>query len=598
MAHGDRLRETSITEGAGAYTLLGAFDATFQTISTSNADDVGLDYWAQLGMEIEVGRGHLSAGTLVRDTIVFSTNANAPIDWGPGTKVITVGLGAFSANSHTWDGETFGVSGSLDMLAPSELGTNPTVHRVQIGKIRDADDAHVGDGISIEPTGAPFIGATALLTTTMSNGFVDGDFFTIDDGVHAPVKFEYDNNSSVTPTSTLKKILLSGSATTIRTRTLTAINDAFTAGDLNASAALDVDDALVIIITLEGDSAGTIGNWLTTTSTMSGVSPWVLDEEFSGGEDVSASDAPITIGAYAANAALAYELISDAVKSIGMSDRSGARAIYMRDVGAFIELYFKINGDNPYHRIRLTTADGLLRIGKTDSQNEDMVIDDDGNIGFHVSNHPLTAKTQHEGSVGFGILSTSTDDTIGANQHIVLVNCGAGNRTITIPLSTDVLTREYVFVKTDATANTLTIAPTSGTINGAASLVLTQQFETATINAWTEWTTTSHSVQMTAAGVALVVAASAAAQRTALELGTAATASTGDFDADGAASSAVSTHVGLPDPHTQYALESALGGAAVLNVGTTAGTVAAGDDSRITGAATIAQALTIASLRA
>jgi hypothetical protein len=43
------------------------------------------------------------------------------------------------------------------------------------------------------------------------------------------------------------------------------------------------------------------------------------------------------------------------------------------------------------------------------------------------------------------------------------------------------------------------------------------------------------------------------------------------------AAAAVVTHVGQADPHTQYALESALGGAATLNVGTTAGTVAAGD---------------------
>lgn len=56
------------------------------------------------------------------------------------------------------------------------------------------------------------------------------------------------------------------------------------------------------------------------------------------------------------------------------------------------------------------------------------------------------------------------------------------------------------------------------------------------------------------------------------------------YEAAGAAAAAVSTHAGLADPHTGYALESALGDAAVLDVGTGAGTVAAGDDSRITGA--------------
>jgi hypothetical protein len=51
-----------------------------------------------------------------------------------------------------------------------------------------------------------------------------------------------------------------------------------------------------------------------------------------------------------------------------------------------------------------------------------------------------------------------------------------------------------------------------------------------------------------------------------------------------APAAAVTTHTGLGDPHTQYALEANLGGAALLNVGTSTGTVAAGDDSRITGA--------------
>lgn len=51
-------------------------------------------------------------------------------------------------------------------------------------------------------------------------------------------------------------------------------------------------------------------------------------------------------------------------------------------------------------------------------------------------------------------------------------------------------------------------------------------------------------------------------------------------DAAGTAAAAVVTHTGLSDPHTQYALESALGNASTRNVGTSAGTVAAGDDSR------------------
>lgn len=57
---------------------------------------------------------------------------------------------------------------------------------------------------------------------------------------------------------------------------------------------------------------------------------------------------------------------------------------------------------------------------------------------------------------------------------------------------------------------------------------------------------------VTAAGRALLDDASAAAQRTTLGLGSAATAGTGDFDAAGAASSAVAAHEAAADPHPGY----------------------------------------------
>jgi hypothetical protein len=91
----------------------------------------------------------------------------------------------------------------------------------------------------------------------------------------------------------------------------------------------------------------------------------------------------------------------------------------------------------------------------------------------------------------------------------------------------------------------------------------------------------------TAVGRALMRAADAAAARTAIGAGTSSlalgttstTAAAGDAPA-----AAIAAHVAAADPHTQYALEANLGGAAALNVGTGAGTVTAGDDSRITGA--------------
>lgn len=52
----------------------------------------------------------------------------------------------------------------------------------------------------------------------------------------------------------------------------------------------------------------------------------------------------------------------------------------------------------------------------------------------------------------------------------------------------------------------------------------------------------------------------------------------------GTAATAVATHTGLPDPHAQYVLENDLGDSATKDVGTVTGTVAAGDDSRLSNA--------------
>lgn len=107
-------------------------------------------------------------------------------------------------------------------------------------------------------------------------------------------------------------------------------------------------------------------------------------------------------------------------------------------------------------------------------------------------------------------------------------------------------------------------------------------------------------------GRSLLTQADAAALRTAAGLGSAATASTADFDAAGSAAAAQAASQPLDSDLTAIAALTTttfgrallaladataarttlgLGGSATLNVGTATGTVAAGDDSRITGAA-------------
>jgi hypothetical protein len=84
----DRVQETTSTTGLGAYTLAGAVTGfqTFAAIGDGNttfyAVDDGTDW------EVGIGTYTLSGTTLSRDTILESSNSNAAVNWGAGTKTI------------------------------------------------------------------------------------------------------------------------------------------------------------------------------------------------------------------------------------------------------------------------------------------------------------------------------------------------------------------------------------------------------------------------------------------------------------------------------------------------------------------------------
>lgn len=87
-AFADRVKETSTTTGTGDITLAGAA-SQFEAFSTNFA--VGDEFYyaiaGQSGTEWEVGIGTLSgASTLVRSTVLQSTNADALVNFSAGTK--------------------------------------------------------------------------------------------------------------------------------------------------------------------------------------------------------------------------------------------------------------------------------------------------------------------------------------------------------------------------------------------------------------------------------------------------------------------------------------------------------------------------------
>lgn len=86
----DRIRETSTTTGTGTYTLAGAVTGFLPFSEISDGDTTY--YLAERDSQWEVGLGTVggSGTTLARTTILRSSNSDAAVDWGSGTKQIAV----------------------------------------------------------------------------------------------------------------------------------------------------------------------------------------------------------------------------------------------------------------------------------------------------------------------------------------------------------------------------------------------------------------------------------------------------------------------------------------------------------------------------
>ena len=85
----NRVQETTNTTGTGAYTLGGAV-AGFQTFASVASDTDTVYYSITDNIDFEVGFGTYSSGadTITRTTVFSSSNSDAAVDWGVGTKNI------------------------------------------------------------------------------------------------------------------------------------------------------------------------------------------------------------------------------------------------------------------------------------------------------------------------------------------------------------------------------------------------------------------------------------------------------------------------------------------------------------------------------
>jgi hypothetical protein len=90
LKYGDRVRESTATEGSADYILEGVLDV----LENSFVGEIGAGNWCYYCCEglddWEIGYGQLSASpnTLTRDTIFASSNNNLKVPWGVGTRTI------------------------------------------------------------------------------------------------------------------------------------------------------------------------------------------------------------------------------------------------------------------------------------------------------------------------------------------------------------------------------------------------------------------------------------------------------------------------------------------------------------------------------
>jgi hypothetical protein len=163
----DRVAETTTTTGTGTLNLAGPVTG-FQSF-VSGVGDTNTTYYVMTdNTDWEVGIGTVSAGspdTLSRDTILQSTNSDAAVNWGAGTKdvFLSVPAGHFVANNldntftgnNTFTGDntfagdnifTGGLTKSNDTFITGRNAANDA--DIDIIKVNAGDDIEIGGNMS------------------------------------------------------------------------------------------------------------------------------------------------------------------------------------------------------------------------------------------------------------------------------------------------------------------------------------------------------------------------------------------------------------------------------------------------------------------
>jgi|TARA_E500000305_G_C3948400_1_gene200946 hypothetical protein len=161
----DRVKETTTTTGTATYSLAGAVSGfeTFGSVGNGNTTYYGCSD----GTDFEVGIGTYTASgtTLARTTILQSSNSDAAVNWGSGTKTIFCTLPAEKMSFLDASGNIVAANGSnLTALNASNLASGTVANARLDAQLQDVAGLAVTNGGFIVGDGSNFVletGATA-----------------------------------------------------------------------------------------------------------------------------------------------------------------------------------------------------------------------------------------------------------------------------------------------------------------------------------------------------------------------------------------------------------------------------------------------------
>lgn len=173
------VKETSTTTGTGNYTLAGAV-TDFIAFSAVCANNDYVPYIARMGAAYEEGYGQWqTGGILVRVAITRSSNGNAAVNWGAGTKYIAIAEGVDNTVTRTRAlaaDHTLASTTGTEVTGLEFAGVIPGAYRFHHALVCQSSATGTGIGLGINFTGtatARFVRWSVTTGTTTATGVPD-----------------------------------------------------------------------------------------------------------------------------------------------------------------------------------------------------------------------------------------------------------------------------------------------------------------------------------------------------------------------------------------------------------------------------------------